>query len=87
MWVPIGTQPMVMPGGSRLDVRGSRWLALIGRLAPGSSREQVRAELDAILDGMRTTWASQNRYIDHRAAVFPLDNSPDGGIACCGRCC
>ena len=30
---------------------------------------------------MRATWASQNRYIDHRAAAFPLDNSPDGGIA------
>jgi predicted permease len=81
MWVPMGAQPLVMAGGSRLDVRGSRWLALIGRLAPGSSREQVRAEFDAILDGLRTTWAAQARYIDHRAAVFPLDNAPDGGIA------
>jgi predicted permease len=81
MWVPMGAQPVVMAGGSRLDVRGSRWLALIGRLAPGSSREQFRAEFDAILDGMRTTWASQSRYVDHRAAVFPLDNAPDGGIA------
>jgi predicted permease len=81
MWVPMGAQPLVMAGGSRLDVRGSRWLALIGRLAPGSSREQVRAELDAILDGLRATWAAQARYIDHRAAVFPLDNAPDGGIA------
>jgi predicted permease len=81
MWVPMGAQPLIMAGGSRLDVRGSRWLALIGRLAPGSSREQVRAEFDAILDGLRTTWAAQARYIDHRAAVFPLDNAPDGGIA------
>ena len=81
MWVPMGTQPSVMAGGSRLDVRGSRWLALIGRLAPGSSREQVRAELDVILDGLRETWASQKRYIDHRAAVFPMNNAPDGGIA------
>ena len=30
---------------------------------------------------MRTTWANQNRYIDMHAAVFPLDNSPDGGIS------
>ena len=59
MWVPMGTQPMVMPGGSRLEVRGSRWLALIGRLAPGASREQARAELDSIIEQMRTTWASQ----------------------------
>ena len=81
MWVPMGTQPSVMAGGSRLDVRGSRWLALIGRLAPGASREEVRAELDVILDGLRETWASQKRYIDHRAAVFPMNNAPDGGIA------
>lgn len=81
MWLPMGTQPTVMPGGDRLTVRGSRWLALVGRLASGSSREQARAELDATIAQMRTTWTSQNRYIDHQAAVFPLDNSPDGGIS------
>lgn len=81
MWLPAGTQPTVMPGGSRLDARGSRWLALIARLQPQASREQLRAELDSILEAMRATWASQKRYIDHHAAVFPLDNSPDGGIA------
>ena len=81
MWLPIGTQPVVMPGGDRLDVRGSRWMSLIARLAPGSSREQARAELDSTIEQMRTTWASQGRYIDHRAAVFPLDNSPNGGVS------
>ncbi len=81
MWVPIGTQARVMPGGNRLDARGSRWLALIGRMQPGATRDQVRSELDAIVDGLRTTWASQKRYIDHRIEVFPLDNAPDGGIA------
>ena len=81
MWLPIGTQASVMPGGNRLDNRGSRWLALVGRMQPGASRDQVRAELDSIVDGMRTTWAGQKRYIDHRIAVFSLDNAPDGGIA------
>ena len=81
MWLPMGTQPAVMPGGDRLKARGSRWLGLIGRLAPGSSQEQARAELDATIAQMRTTWASQGRYIDHQAAVFSLDHSPDGGIS------
>ena len=81
LFLPIGTQPAVMPGGSRLDARGSRWLSLVGRLAPGSSREQARAELDSTIASMRTAWASQNRYVDYHAAVFPLDNSPDGGIS------
>ena len=81
MWLPIGTQAAVMPGGNRLDVRGSKWLALVGRLRPGASIDQVRTELDGILEEMRKTWASQSRYLDTRAGVFPLDNAPDGGIA------
>src|SRR5687768_15294166 len=81
IWVPMGAQAAVMAGGNRLDVRGSRWLALIARLQPGVTRDQVRAELDSIIENMRATWASQGRYLDHRAAVFPLDNAPDGGIA------
>jgi predicted permease len=81
LFLPAGTQPIVMPGGSRLELRGSRWLSLIGRLAPNATREQARAELDATIATMRETWASQNRYVDTHAAVFPLDNSPDGGIA------
>lgn len=81
MWLPMGTQPAVMPGGDRLKARGSRWLGLIGRLAPGTSPEQARAELDATIAQMRTTWVSQGRYIDHQAAVFALDHSPDGAIS------
>ncbi|HEX4915566.1 MAG TPA: ABC transporter permease, partial [Vicinamibacterales bacterium] len=81
MWLPMGTQPIVMPGGNRLDARGSRWLALVGRMQPGVSHEQVRAELNSILDGMRTAFASQKRYIDHQALVFSLNNAPDGGVA------
>ena len=81
MWLPIGTQPTVMPGGNRLDVRGSKWLGLIGRVRPDATHDQVRAELDGILEDLRKTWASQNRYLETRAAVFPLDNTPDGGIA------
>ena len=32
----VGTQPLMMPGGDRLEVRGSRWLSLLG----GSHRER-----------------------------------------------
>ncbi len=81
LFLPMGSQPAVMAGGNRLDVRGSRWLTMIARMQPGVSREQVRAEFDSIIENMRTTWAGQGRYIDHRAAVFALDNAPDGGVA------
>ena len=81
LWVPMGTQPQVMPGGNRLDARGSRWLSVVARLNPGTSPDQARAELDSIVDGMRNTYASQGRYIDYRAAVFPLDQAPTGGVS------
>jgi predicted permease len=81
MWLPIGTQPTVMPGGNRLEIRGSRWLSTIARLAPGATVESARAELDATIERMRQTWSSQSRYVDHTAGVFTLDNSPSGGVA------
>ena len=81
MWLPIGTQPVVMPGGSRLEVRGSRWLSTLARLAPGATVDSARGELDAIIEQMRQTWASQGRYVDHTAGVFTLDNSPTGGVS------
>jgi predicted permease len=81
MWVPVGTQPIVMPGGNRLEVRGSRWMSVIARLSPGATAEQARAEFDSIIDGMRVTWVNQGRYIEHRAGVFTLDRSPNGGVS------
>ncbi len=78
LWLAVGSQ-----GGpnSRLDNRGSRWLQLVARLKPGATREQLRGEMDAVIDGMRHAFASEQRYIDHKSAVFPMDNAPDGGIA------
>ena len=49
--------------------------------------DQVRAELDGILEGLRKTWASQNRYLETRAGVFPLDNALMAALPSCGRCC
>lgn len=78
MWVPIGTQPVVMPGSSRLEARGSRWLSTIGRPAPGASLDQVRAEFDAFVTRLRSSYPG---YDDYRAAVFPLSESPTGGVS------
>jgi predicted permease len=81
LWIPVGTHPAVVPGGDRHEARGSRWLSLIARLSPGASIDQARAELDATIEGMRVAFATQDRYVDDRAAVLPLDQSPDGGVS------
>ena len=55
VFIPLLTGPALASGfledDSRFEVRGSRWIdQLIGRLAPGATVEQARAEMLAISD-------------------------------------
>jgi predicted permease len=81
LWMPMGMQPLVMSGGTRLEGRGNRWMSVLGRLAPGTTPDQARDELNSVLAGMRQAFASQNRYVDQSMAVFTLDRSPTGGVS------
>jgi predicted permease len=47
-WAPMMMQRALRPGGGLLSERGSSWLELIGRLAPGATRAQAVADLDAV---------------------------------------
>ena len=88
MWLPVGTQPIVMPGGNRLEARGSRWLALIGRLSPGATREQVRAELDS--DPRRHAHGVCEPEPLHRSSRRRVPDGQLAGWRHCGaaaRCC
>ena len=78
MWVPVSTQPNTMPGGSRLDARGSRWLTVIGRLKDGVSIEQARGELAAFVANLHATYPG---YTDMSSTVFRLTDSPEGGVS------
>ena len=48
-------------GTTRLDRRGTRWLFVKGRLKPGATIEQARANLDAIASRLRETHPQTNR--------------------------
>jgi predicted permease len=78
MWLPMAAQPAVMPGGDRLAIRGSRWMTLLGRRAPGVTIEQSREEMRGIVARLAATYPG---YDDHAAAVFPLAESPTGGVS------
>jgi macrolide transport system ATP-binding/permease protein len=78
LWIPVGTQPLVMPPGNRLESRGSRWLFPVARRAPGVSTEQVRAELTAILSQMRQSYPG---YDDWGITALPLSESPTGAVS------
>ena len=48
LWWPLQMNPQIFPGSQVLNQRGSTWLRLMGRLRPGVSEAQARAELDII---------------------------------------
>lgn len=78
LWVPMGKQPVVMPGGDRLEVRGSRWLSVLARLAPGTSLNQVRADTSRLLQQIAV---GREGYDGYDATAFPLSESPTGGVS------
>ncbi|HSA56823.1 MAG TPA: ADOP family duplicated permease, partial [Gemmatimonadaceae bacterium] len=55
IWVPTMMTPLLDPsnGEARLTHRGSRWVALVGRLKPGTGIEQARARFDVLTRAMQ----------------------------------
>ena len=81
LWLPMGTQPIVMSGGSRLEGRGNRWMSMLGRIAPGATVAQAQAELNSLVAGLRQTFADQGRYVDQHIVLFTLDRAPSGSVS------
>src|SRR5260370_17251089 len=52
-----------------LEQRGSRWLHVLGRLAPGATEKSSNAEIATIGGGMAEAWPETNR--GRRAVVIP----------------
>ncbi|HEX6536424.1 MAG TPA: ABC transporter permease [Gemmatimonadaceae bacterium] len=48
IWIPLMMQPSIMPHRTWLTDRTVSWLLLMGRLAPGVTLAQARAELSAL---------------------------------------
>ena len=53
IWIPITTVSLLEPSRSEITGRGSRWLTLIGRLAPGMTFEQARSRFDLLTAEMQ----------------------------------
>ena len=52
LWWPLQMTPQVYPGSRILNGRTYWWLHLMGRLRPGTTAAQARAELDLIFQSM-----------------------------------
>jgi macrolide transport system ATP-binding/permease protein len=47
IWVPLSNEPLLQPAAQLLHARPSRWLYVIGRLAPGTPIAPIEAKLTA----------------------------------------
>lgn len=68
IWIPDMMLSLVMDT-EVLDARGSRFLSVIGRLAPGATIEQAQLELDAIARDLQERYprAHEDRYAQVRS--------------------
>jgi predicted permease len=57
------------PATRRVDRRGSRWLFVKGRLAPGRTVEEARAQLTAVFNRLSTDYPKTNEKV--RASAVP----------------
>jgi predicted permease len=64
-WIPLGAY-----GVAAFESRGSRYLGVAGRLAPGVTLEQARSELDAIARDLQA--AHPREHADRWAEVQPF---------------
>ncbi len=73
VWVPMMMQAQAMPGREWLKPRGIGWLRVVGRLKPGVSVAQARAE-------METLGAQLKREHPDANEAFGIAVVPDFGI-------
>ena len=72
LWQPLHAIPTL-----RKQQRNTRGLNLIARLAPGASRQQAQAEIDAVAARLATEFPDTNK--DVRALVQPYHERVNGG--------
>jgi macrolide transport system ATP-binding/permease protein len=48
LWVPSMMQGNALPGNDFLTNRNARWLGMVGRLKPGTRRDQAQAEINVL---------------------------------------
>ena len=60
VWVPLVTLRRLDPAAARFDQRRASWLEMFGRLKPGVTLEQARAELSVIAQRLEQTYPDTN---------------------------
>ncbi len=75
-WAPMMMQEQLLPGGSRLDERGSRWVQVMARLRPDVPLSQANAGLGALAAQLAREYPES--AADRTFDAVPLHASPFG---------
>jgi predicted permease len=71
VWYPITLDPLLHPGSTRLESRGSNGLWIKGRLKAGVTPEQARAALAVVSTNLAEVYPETNS--ERRALLLPTD--------------
>lgn len=78
-WIPLGIAEQFVPGLPDRNLRSMNWLAVIGRLQPGATREKAAAELAALAKNYAAAYPATDKGIGFRleqaGSLPPRDRS------------
>ena len=91
-WIPLAFRGRLVPGADALPSRGSRFLSLVARLAPGVGVRDAQARLDVLASALRaahpdewTDRSGKTRRLslvpESRARVAPMASGPVLGFS------
>src|SRR5690349_21827093 len=76
LWVPATMAPVLFPGSTELDDRGSRGYSIIGRLVPNATRAGAQREADAAMQALARSYPESNGSMG--IEIFPFWKAPRG---------
>ncbi|HEU0178685.1 MAG TPA: ABC transporter permease [Blastocatellia bacterium] len=76
LWAPLMVAPQISQMGDPLNMRGSHWLLVIGRLKDGVTFEQAEANAQNIAAQLAKDYPKEDEGVG--AALFTLVNEPYG---------
>jgi putative ABC transport system permease protein len=76
-FVPLAMQPLLMPGGDRLQERGDHWLSAMACLPRGLGLRGAQAELSTVAARVARDHPKESAGLSLQ--LFPLWNAPRGG--------
>ena len=77
LWLPL-TMDQVITGDRRILDRGTSWLNVLGRLAPGVTRVTAEQEMNALVQRLVQQYPNDHRG-PNQVVLDPMWRSPFGG--------